>query len=406
MKEIFSMAIKQLSTRKLRTILTVLAIVIGISAVVGITSVGEGVRIQVINRIRESGDLTTIDVHHGYDDYGNFVPIKESDVDYIEDIPHVISVCAFVKDVYVTANYNTYLPVKGAELSGLIGIYDLSLNEGYFFNETSDGENSTEIVLGSDIANKLSKRENIVLNSDLEAMIKLYITPEGVTKNVTFEVVGILKESGYDDIDNYGFIYLETAKELDEKGEMYDDVIVKADGTTHTMEVKKRITKDLNLQAHCLQDEIESANRFAGVVTLALGFFSGISLIVGALMIINTMIIAVHERTKEIGIMKAIGASDNDIMKLFMAECLLIGVLGGIFGDICGVLFSFAIDIAGRGVLANWLGVEGSLEHITAITPMILLTGFAISIVLSILAGLYPARRASRLSPVEALGHV
>lgn len=405
MMEVFSIAVRQLSTRKLRTFLTVLAIVIGITALVGVTSIGEGIRIRVIDNIEESGDLTIIDVHHGFDDYGNLIPVAESDVDKIEKLPHVTCVCAFVNDIYVTANYNTYFPVRGVELNEFTKFHTPSLSEGQFFNETTTKENVIEIVLGSEIANKLSKRENIVLNSDLEAMVKLYVTPGGMVKNVTFNVVGILKEGGYGDIDNCGFIDLGKAKEIDEKGDMYDDAVVKVDESTYTMEVKEKIVC-LGLQAHCLQDEIKSANRFMNVVTIVLGFFSGISLIVGALMIINTMMITVYERTREIGVMKAVGASDRDVMKLFVAECAIIGVLGGILGDICGVIFSVIIDVVGRRVLADMLGASSSLEHVTAVTPMILIIGFVISLVLTVIVGLYPARRAAKLDPVEALRHV
>jgi putative ABC transport system permease protein len=122
------------------------------------------------------------------------------------------------------------------------------------------------------------------------------------------------------------------------------------------------------------------------------------------------MIISVYERTKEIGLTKALGASDYDIMKMFLAECLIIGILGGIFGDLLGIGFSMLIDIVGKPFLVSALGSDlgAGLQSgsITAITPWMLAAGFAISLILSIVSGLYPARRAARLNPLDALRQI
>ena len=117
--------------------------------------------------------------------------------------------------------------------------------------------------------------------------------------------------------------------------------------------------------------------------------------------------ISVYERAKEIGVSKALGASELDITKMFLHECLIIGVLGGILGDALGVIFSIAINIIGRPLLIDLLGssVEG-LEYISIITPEILVAGFTISLVLSILSGMYPTRRAAKLNPVDALRQI
>jgi putative ABC transport system permease protein len=127
-------------------------------------------------------------------------------------------------------------------------------------------------------------------------------------------------------------------------------------------------------------------------------------------MVVNTMIISVYERTKEIGLSKALGASDFDIMKMFLAECVIIGVIGGILGDLLGIGFSVLIDLVGKPFLVSALGGElGAglqMGSITVVTPEILAAGFAISVVLSIVSGLYPARRASRLNPLDALRQI
>lgn len=404
MMECFSMAARTLRKRRLRSGLTILAIVIGISSVIAITSVGEGIRIGIVERIRGSGDMNIIDVHPGRDDHGNMIPITDSDIENIERSTCTVSVCPSVNDMYVTAGYNTAFNVEGVLLDPFIEIYAPSLAGGSFPDDADGTEKNTSVLLGHEVANKLRKREHTGLDSEFEAMTKLYVTPGGVVKNVTFRVVGILKEVGNDDVDNRAFVCLHRARELNERGDMYDKVIVKADDGKNAVRLKEKIT-DTGLEAHCLQEEIDSANRFMGVVTLVLGFFAAISLVVGALMIVNTMIITVHERTKEIGVMKAIGGSDRDIMKMFMAECLIIGAVGGILGILGGLGLSMLIDPIGREIMTGWLGAEGTFEHITAVTPAILAGAFALSMILSTAAGLYPAWKAAKLDPVEALRH-
>ncbi|PPA79136.1 MAG: macrolide transporter ATP-binding /permease protein [ANME-2 cluster archaeon HR1] len=119
-------------------------------------------------------------------------------------------------------------------------------------------------------------------------------------------------------------------------------------------------------------------------------------------MIINTMIVSVYERTREIGIAKAVGASQTDIIRIFLSECIIIGILGGLLGDLFGIIFSVMIDKIGKPLLVMQLDIS-EIEHLTAINMEILIAGFLISLVISIISGLYPAWRASKLDPVKAL---
>ena len=115
-------------------------------------------------------------------------------------------------------------------------------------------------------------------------------------------------------------------------------------------------------------------------------------------MIINTMIVSVYERTREIGIAKSIGASELDIIRMFLSECIIIGILG----DLVGIAFSFLIDMVGKPLLITQLGI-GEIEHLTLINMDILIAGFMISLIISVLSGIYPAWRAAKLDPVKAL---
>lgn len=403
MKELFALASRQLGRKKLRVFLIVLGIAIGVAAVIGVTSLGEGIRVQAVEQIKASHDLTTIEVSAGTE-AGSITLITDSKLKAIETDEHVLFVAPYVKDSYVTQN-NTYLAVKGITSEYRQIHVNLQLEKGNWFSEKG---NLDEIVLGYDVAKRLSIIENLGLGDDFVAKIRLY-GEEGRPKDKTavFKIAGILKSSG-DEHDNQAFVGIKEAMEKDEKN-AYDGLFVKVDDPAFAASARERI-EGLGLTAHSAQDVIDEVNKLMVAVTLVLGFFSGISLVVGALMVVNTMIISVYERTKEIGLSKALGASDFDVMKMFLAECVIIGIIGGIFGDLLGIGFSMLIDLIGKPFLVSALGSElgAGLQSgsITAVTPWILTVGFAISLVLSVVSGLYPARRAARLNPLDALRQI
>ena len=405
MMELFLLAGRQLRRKKLRVFLIVLGIAIGVAAVIGVTALGEGIRVQAVEQIKASHDLTTVEVSAGAE-AGNVTLITESKIKAIEQEEHVLFVAPYVKDSYVTQN-NTYLAVKGVtpEYRGIHS--NLELERGNWFDESTHS-NYTQIVLGYDVAKRLAVTEDLGVGDEFVAKIRLY-GEEGPPqdKSTALKIAGILKSAG-DEHDNQVFVGITEAMEMDEK-DAYDGLLVKVDDPAFVASVREKI-EEIGLNAQSAQDVIDEVNRLMVAVTLVLGFFSGISLVVGALMVVNTMIISVYERTKEIGLSKALGASDLDIMKIFLAECLIIGVMGGILGDLLGIGFSVMIDLVGKPFLVSTLGGElgASLQagSITAITPSILAVGFAISLVLSIISGLYPARRAARLSPLDALRQI
>ncbi|MBK5191164.1 MAG: ABC transporter permease [Methanosarcinales archaeon] len=405
MMELFLLAGRQLRRKKLRVFLIVLGIAIGVAAVIGVTALGEGIRVQAVEQIKASHDLTTVEVSAGAE-AGNVTLITESKIKAIKQEENVLFVAPYVKDSYVTQN-NTYLAVKGVtpEYRGIHS--NLQLEQGNWFDESTHS-NYTQIVLGYDVAKRLAVTEDLGVGDEFGAKIRLY-GEEGPPrdKSTVVKIVGILESAG-DEHDNQVFVGITEAMEMDEK-DAYDGLLVKVDDPAFVASVREKI-EEIGLNAQSAQDVIDEVNRLMVAVTLVLGFFSGISLVVGALMVVNTMIISVYERTREIGLSKALGASDLDIMKMFLAECLIIGVMGGILGDLLGIGFSVMIDLVGKPFLVSTLGGElgASLQagSITAITPSILAVGFAISLVLSIVSGLYPARRAARLSPLDALRQI
>ncbi|MBU4222578.1 MAG: ABC transporter permease [Euryarchaeota archaeon] len=398
MKEMFSLAFGQLIRKKLRVFLIVLGIAIGVAAVIGVTSLGEGLRIQAVNHIKASHDLTIIEVSAGLDK--GMILLTDSKINDIRKTEHVVLAAQYVKDPYVTMN-KTYLTFKGVT-KDYKHVQNLQLEKGEWFQEKTN-----QVVLGRDAAEKLSKIENIKPGDELTVKLRLY-GEEGRPRDKTavFRIVGVMRPTGGEH-DNQVMLDINKAREMDEK-EAYDGAFVKVDDPAFTSSVRAKIER-LGLKGYSAQDEIDAVNKLMTAITLVLGFFSGISLLVGALMIVNTMTISVYERTKEIGLSKALGASDLDIMKMFLAECLIIGIMAGILGILLGSAFSMVIDILGKPFLVSQLGEMGEgLQYtsITAITPSLLAAGFVISLVLSIVAGLYPARRAAKLNPLEALRQI
>ncbi len=390
MIEAFLLAMRQLQTKKVRTLLILLGISVGVAAVVGVTSLGEGIRVNAVEEIQKSHDLTLIEVSPGVSN-GNIILITESKVRTVREYGYVVA--PYVKDAYVTQD-KTYFEANGIPAE-YMDAKDLQLEAGMWFEE-----GTYQIVLGSDIGEKFAKIEGAEIGNAIDARIRLY-GEEGraIDKDITFMIAGRLKPTGTD-TDDQAFIDINIARELTGK-DVYDGIMVKLDKSSQAPAARTAIEK-LGLTCYSAQDEIDSVNKIMNAVTLVLAFFSGISLIVGGLMIINTMIVSVYERTHEIGITKAIGASEPDIIRLFLSECIIIGVLGGILGDLLGIIFSFLIDSVGRPMLVAQLGIA-DFEHLTVINIQILAAGFLISLVISVIAGIYPAWRGAKLDPVKAL---
>lgn len=391
--EEFSMAIRQLRLKKFRSLLILLGIAIGVASVVAVVSFGEGLRINAVEEIQKSRDLTLIDVSPGLKNDG-LILISESKLEELKEYGKLV--CPYVKDAYVSPS-GSYFDLFGVQ-EDYRTANELELAGGSWFES---GQN--QIVLGSDLWEKLEKLEGAKIGTPITAKLRLY-GDDGrpIDKEVSFIPMGYLKPTG-SEIDNEAFMRLEYAKELSKK-EYYDGALVKVESSSLVTDTRRQI-EELGLATSSAQDEIDSVNRIMNAVTLVLAFFSSITLLVGGLMVINTMVVSVYERTREIGISKALGASESDILRMFLAECLFIGALGGIFGDFFGVILSTLIDRVGRPLLISRLGIE-NIGHLTALNFNILAAGFVISLCVSVLSGLYPAWRAAKLDPIKALRHL
>ncbi|QSZ67988.1 ABC transporter permease [Methanofollis aquaemaris] len=396
--ESLKISARQVARKRMRVLLTALGIAIGVAAVVGTVSLGEGIRYQAVEAIKEQSDLTLIEATADIRS-GTLQLITPAKIDEIAAIPHLKGSSAIVREAYATKR-QTYLGVMGVDPAEIGGV----IKPRFFKGEPID-PGSRQAVLGHDLAETLQRYEGIRLGDSIPILIRQY-DEDGmpVDVQVDFTLVGVLQERD-DQFDQMMLIDRGVAQELRGGEASFDGVLIRVDHPEEVFGVVDGV-KALGLTATGAFEQIESVNRLMDVVILLLAFFAGVSLIVGALMIMNTMITSIFERTREIGITMAIGASPRDVVRLILFECLYIGLIGGVLGDLLGIAFAGVINIFGKPFIIAQLGDTFATfadAEITLITPGLLVIGILIAIVLSEVSGFYPALKAARLNPVTAI---
>ena len=413
-KKSFRLALNILLHSKLRSWLTIIGIVIGVAAIVAIVSIGEGAQASVQERLGGLGaDIITVSPGFqraaggfrggfggGGGGGGNAATttsaknLTNRDIQAVKSVDGISFVNGIVSgraDISFLAE-SASVSVQGVDNLAWSNMVTTELESGRYLNP---GDTNV-IVIGSRIA-KSTFKQPLVLNRD--------ITIEGRL----FKIVGILKESGSGGDDNRIFMPIEQARNVieDAGNEKIDSIVIKVKDanfvTERTSEIDSRLmlsrhvtnrTKDFTVTSS--QATLERVQGVTETFTLFLGAIAAVSLIVGAVGIANTMFTSVLEKTKEIGIMKAIGARNFDIMMIFLLNSGLVGLVGGFLGVGLGSAISF--------VLPNFLsgiGPGGSVR--TVIPASLLIEALLISIIIGMIAGAIPAYRASKLKPVDAL---
>ena len=410
LKKSFELAFNVLLHSKLRSWLTIIGIIIGIAAVVSIISISQGAQSQLEQRLGGLGaDILTITpgVSRAMGFGGEF----RGDFEGFQREATTTSKNLTSKDVLVLKNINNVkyvmgqasgrgelayesksssVSITGVDVSVWKDITSSTLKEGRFL---SSGD-SYSVVLGADLITRTFDNK-ITLNSK--------VSIEGKS----FKVVGIL-ESG-----NSAYIPMDIARIVLSLGnEKLDSISVKlanvdnVNDTITLIDKKLMISRgilDANNKDFSVSNPLEMQQNIQQTtqqMSLFLGAIAAISLLVGAIGIANTMFTSVLEKTKEIGIMKAIGAKNKDILMIFLLNSGLIGLVGGVGGIILGIFAS--------GLISYWSSSlsGGGVTRIfgnTLITPGLLISALLFSIIIGMIAGAVPAYRASRLKPVDAL---
>jgi putative ABC transport system permease protein len=414
--DILTMSFNSLTHRKLRSWLTVLGIVIGVAAVVGLVSIGQGLQRNVSSQLSGLGsNIISITLGHsraagGFGFGGERSTIStsnltQSDIRTIRSTPGIQYVDGIVSGrADVTYEGQTAsLSITGVDTSVWKYMITTQLASGRYL---SNGDEYV-VIIGNGIASGLFKNK-VQLNSP--------ITIAGHT----FRVVGILQSSGLSFSgggDTAIYIPVDNARQInvatDIASNQFSSISAQTFSTSDVQSVVNELTSNLMLTRHVTNSTQDftvtsalslqqSISTVTNTITYFLAGIAGISLLVGGIGIANTMFMSVIERTRQIGVLKSLGTTNNEVMKLFLTESGLLGLIGGIIGVIFGVLLAYLISALG-GLSGGILGGGRGTTSITVISPEVLLLAIGFSVFIGAVSGLLPARRASKLQPVEAL---
>ncbi len=391
--ELLKTAFFNLKSQRLRSTLSILGIVIGITAIVALVSLGEGLNASVQEQFRQLGTDTLTVLPGGGFVESVFAELKKDDAETIETVRGVESAVG----IYLNS---VRVEFKGEKKS--VVIYGVDAKKA----KNLEGMGMVKIEQGRDLVQQ--DRGSVLIGPKLadgffENTIRL---KENISVNgEKLRVIGILERARH----FFGAIFnnaiVTTLGELERiSGEELTPfrIMVKISPGQNIDDVKERIENALenkhgkkDFQITSPKQASEAAGSIIGIIQLVLAGIAAISLVVGGIVIMNTMIMAVAERTREIGVMKAIGATNHKIQAIFLAESGLIGLIGGIAGILLGTAFS----VAGAALMEFVVGISFQ----AVVSPVLLFAALAFSILVGIASGLIPAIIASRLDPVEAI---
>jgi putative ABC transport system permease protein len=422
--DLVHIVLRNLNRIRIRTILTTLGVIIGVAAIVTLLSVAFGIQENITGQLERIGDAEQITVRQprfgpgmirggGTAAKSEAIILDDTALEEIEQIPGVLAVIPTisVNGTIEVRRYTTTSNITGIDTEK-IEYMEIEMDTGRIFQKND----RNVIIVGYNVDDEFREKETEKLIENLsiagkKADIIVQRTDENEeteSRSFRVKIIGIIKEQGTEK-DYTVYMPLELAVEIKEwtraesnivEEEGYDSIIVKAEDAEVVLDIIDRIT-ELGYQAFSSRQMVESMNQVFVILEIALVGIGAIALIVAALGIINTMLMSIMERTREIGIMKVIGASNADVTKIFLMEALTIGALGGVGGVVLGFAASYIIDV----VAGTYFLEEGTTQSLVVMP--VWLVGFAIvfAMVIGLVSGVYPAGKAAELSPVDALRH-
>ena len=395
--DLFKMAIRSLISHKLRTFLTALGIIIGVASVISMISIGEGARQQTLSTISKFGtNIITIKPGNKKSRHvstGKVDTLMLKDATFIEqNVPLITGVAA---QVYRSAqlkfrNKNTNTTVRGTG-KNYRRLANFEMQKGRYFNQQEINVAKRVCVLGATVVKNLFAEAN----------------PLGETIKVdgkNFMVIGMTEPKGalsWFDPDDQIFIPVSTAQKrvfgmnhiqsIDVQASKIEDLEVIKEDITQLLRIRHNIAngKENDFYVQNSSQWLNSWGDAAKTFTYLLGGIAAISLMVGGIGIMNIMLVSVTERTREIGIRKAIGAKKKEILEQFLIESVLISFLGGGVGVLLGIGISEIVSNIG--------------EWETIVSTQSILLAFGFSVGIGIFFGFYPANKAANMNPIEAL---
>lgn len=396
-------AFHQLHANKMRSFLTMLGILIGVGSVMGITSIGEGLRRQIVSEFERVGGSKLIIVQpprQWVRKDGRWVRRAWEEHLLVEDIQRISEECENVSSVIPLNAGNAQLKYQKANASGNFWGVNPEFSEAWGW---SVGEG--RFISNSD----LTKRRKIAV---IGAKIKedLFGTKPAIGKeikinNTRFEVVGVMEEKRmfYEDWGSRVFIPFTTVAKRMIGTDYLDVLFVYTKATAQASTAAEEIRKVLHrykehgeeFEIEMAESQIQEVNRIISIMKIVVGGIAFVSLLVGGIGIMNIMLVSVTERTREIGIRKAVGAKRRDILTQFLIESATLCLFGGILG----VLFGLGLGFGLSALITNLAGEPFP----SVISIQATITALVFSAVWGIVFGVFPAWKAAKLHPVEAL---
>ena len=406
-QNLFKIAIRAIAANKMRSFLTALGIIIGIAAVITMLAIGQGSKASIKANIAEMGS-NMIMISPGADmrggvrqDASSMETLKQADYQSIrEDCNYISAISPTVNSSgqWIYGNNNTQSSIYGVN-QDYLSIRQLKVADGEMFTDTDIKAAAKVCILGQTVVD--------------------YLFPDGSDpigkvvrfNSIPFRVVGVLQKKGYNSMgmDQDDLVlapYTTVMKRIlaqtylggivcsaitEEASQPAQDQISEILRRNHKLKDATETTEadedDFNIRS---QEEISSMmNSTMSTITILLGSVAGISLLVGGIGIMNIMYVSVTERTREIGLRMSVGARGIDILNQFLIEAILLSVTGGIIGVILGVSLS--------------LSLNAFLHIATQIEPWSIIMSFAVCTFTGVFFGWYPAKKAARLDPIEAI---
>lgn len=440
--DIFLMALENLKNRKSRTKLTVIGVVIGTCAIVIMVSIGVGINNMITsqystssaNQITISQSMNT--ANENEDGENKTPPLDDSAVKYLSSLKHVkgvVPIYNVTQNVSITRGQYVFsgFSVTGVDFDNFnrLGIKVIegdsqvssSKNTIYFGDRANIGFVDRQ---GNPVKYKIDDN-NEVQDCEINLMKDSFYISTAIndsenqttvanTKSQKLRVGGVVKgesSAGFD-VSNSAFIDIDSAKRfINEYNKLnkgakistdYSEIYVYVDDINNVKAVQEQLTA-VGLQSYSDQDSLEYTKKIMMVVQLVLGAIGAVSMFVAAFGISNTMVMAVYERTKEIGVMKVLGCSISDIKALFLYEAGIIGFLGGAIG----VIISWVVSLIANFVANMVVGAMGAASDfsvtVSSVPPWLALLGVGFAALIGIISGASPASRAVKVSALKAI---
>lgn len=394
LRELLTLSLKALSANKLRSFLTTLGIIIGVFAIILLVSIGTGLQSYITNQIQGLGSNLIFVIPGrlgGARTPGGVVANKL----FVQDAVNIQNALRNSANVAPVIQKNSAVKYKNRENKGtaILGttanytktVQNAVVEKGIYFSQSQEQSGAKVAVLGQTVLGNLFETENPIGK-------RIFIG------NNIYTVIGTMKKRGAVfgfDQDNIIVVPLPAARRqfgLNQVNAIYvsansENLIPYIKDSINKVLLKRLSEDDFTVQT--AESSLEIVTNITNILSIALGGIAAISLLVGGIGVANIMLVSVTERTREIGLRKALGAKRRDILQQFLLEAVILSLAGGIIGIILGIGASL--------VLARFF--------VSVVTPWSIFLAFLFSIIIGVVFGMAPAIRASRLSPIEALRH-